>query len=136
VDILHTESNSLIENDVLEADKRGLSASSAVQSLDECGTGEIVFMSSASGNNPHNTPRKNPNKSGIRYVRKFEEMVFDSGSAPLISRDSITRGRRGPLDADTYESMLLVKELGACWRCRLLSKKVGFHSSFLWNKEC
>jgi hypothetical protein len=55
----------------------------------------------------------------------YEEIVFDSrsdrsgGQTSVRSNASCASGRRGPLNEWARAGMNAVKQVGACWRCKL-----------------
>lgn len=55
----------------------------------------------------------------------FQEIIFDSGSVASSCQGSVqsniscASGRRGPLNEWARAGMKAVKEIGACWRCKL-----------------
>lgn len=52
---------------------------------------------------------------------------FRSSASPASSiKSTASSGRQGPLNSIVYTTMKAVKAVGACWRCKILRKSVGF----------
>lgn len=66
--------------------------------------------------------------SANEYSPGMGEMILDSNEVRSSSRASSGRSiRKGPLDKLARAGMKAVRAIGgACWRCRILGKKVGF----------
>jgi hypothetical protein len=47
------------------------------------------------------------------------------GTASIAGELSPSPGRRGPLGEAARADLRAVKKVGACWRCKVLRKKVG-----------
>lgn len=74
---------------------------------------------------PRDKDTHNVQRLHHRDSSALRQYIFDSNPTRSTSRASAASGRRGPLDIETHATMIAVKEVGACWRCKVMRRSVS-----------